>query len=387
MSARRLRIGVAGLGRAFTLMVPALTRHPRVKVVAATDPRPEACRRFEADFGGRTHASVEALCADPSVEAVYVATPHEHHADHAILAAKHGRHALVEKPMAISLDEATRMIDAARAAAVHLVVGPSHSFDEPIRRTRAIVESGDVGAVRMIAAANYTDFLYRPRRPAELDTAKGGGVVFSQAAHQVDIARLIAGDRGAFVRALTGAWDRGRATEGAYAALLGFDGGAYATLAYSGYAHFDSDEFCGSIGELGKPKAGAYGEARRSLARAASREAQTKAARGYGGAEYQPAADPAPWHEHFGLVIVSCERADLRPLPNGVMIYGDDAARLEAIAPPAVPRAGVIDELADAVLLDKPPRHDGAWGRATPEACLAILESARRNADVALHHQ
>ena len=45
----------------------------------------------------------------------------------------------------------------------------------------------------MITALNYTDFLYRPRRPEELDTAQGGGAVFNQAAHQVDIVRLLGG--------------------------------------------------------------------------------------------------------------------------------------------------------------------------------------------------
>ncbi len=47
----------------------------------------------------------------------------------------------------------------------------------------------------MINALNYTDFLYRPRRPEELDTAQGGGAMFSQAAHQVDIVRLLGGGR------------------------------------------------------------------------------------------------------------------------------------------------------------------------------------------------
>ena len=61
-----------------------------------------------------------------------------------------------------------------------------------LRRTRAIIDSGAFGAVRMIQAFYYTDFLYRPRRPEELDTTRGGGVVWSQAAHQVDIVRLLA---------------------------------------------------------------------------------------------------------------------------------------------------------------------------------------------------
>ena len=113
------------------------------------------------------------------------------HAEHAISAARHGKHVLVEKPMALTLDDCTQMIDAAARAGVQLVVGHSHSFDAPIRRTREIIASGTFGAVRMIQALYYTDFLYRPRRPEELDTTRGGGVVWSQAAHQVDIVRLL----------------------------------------------------------------------------------------------------------------------------------------------------------------------------------------------------
>ena len=66
----------------------------------------------------------------------------------------------------------------------------------------------------MINAINYTDYLYRPRRPEELDTAQGGGAVFNQAAHQVDIVRLIGGGQVASVRAASGAWDSARPTEG-----------------------------------------------------------------------------------------------------------------------------------------------------------------------------
>ena len=106
----------------------------------------------------------------------------------------------------------------------------------------------------MLHALNYTDFLYRPRRPEELDTAQGGGAVFNQAAHQVDIVRLLGGGRVKSVRAATGAWDATRPTEGAYSALLTFEGGAFASLTYDGYGHFDSDELMGWIGESGQQK-------------------------------------------------------------------------------------------------------------------------------------
>ena len=141
---------------------------------------------------------------------------------HAALAARHGKHLLIEKPIALTIDECAAIIDAARSAGVHIVVGHSHSFDAPVARLRELIESGEFGAVRMINAINYTDYLYRPRRPEELDTAQGGGAVFNQAAHQVDIVRLISGGQVTSVRAATGAWDRARPTEGAYAALLTF---------------------------------------------------------------------------------------------------------------------------------------------------------------------
>ena len=386
---RRLRLGIAGLGRAFTLMLPTLTAHPRLELVAAADPRPEARERFAKDYGARVYDNVSDLCTDPSVEAVYVATPHQHHAEHVIAAASRGKHVLVEKPMAIALDEASAMIAAAEKAGVHLVVGHSHSFDAPILRAREVIRAGTLGRVRMITAMNFTDFLYRPRRPEELDTGQGGGVIFSQAAHQVDIVRLLAGSRVTSVRAATGAWDTGRPTEGAYSSMLMFDDGTFASLSYSGYGHFDADEFCDWVGETGRAKdPAAYGTARRALAGAAGAAAETAAknARNYGGEGYaRGGAGETPWHEHFGLVVASCERGDVRPTPKGVMVYGNETRELIPLAKPAVPRAEVIDELCAAVFEGRAPLHDGWWGRATLEVCIAMLRSARERREIALH--
>jgi phthalate 4,5-cis-dihydrodiol dehydrogenase len=379
-----MRIGAAGLGRAFTLMLPTLAADARVKLVAAADPRAEARKRFSADFGGSAYAKVEELCADPAVDVVYVATPHQFHAEHARLAFKGGKHALVEKPMALTLDECRSMVDAARAAKRQLIVGHSHSFDAPIRRTRELIASGKYGRLRMITALNFTDFLYRPRRPEELDTARGGGTVYNQAAHHVDIVRLLGGGRLKSVRAQTGAWDPARPTEGAYSALLTFEDGAFATITYSGYARFDSDEFTGWIGEGGQRKdPAAYGAARKLLA---GDEMATKNARNYGGAQ-QPKAPTGLLHQHFGVLIASCERADLRPLPEGIMVYSDQEKHLEPLAQPAVQRADVIDELYAAVVDGKPPVHDGEWALATTEACLAILQSAKEQREIPLRNQ
>jgi phthalate 4,5-cis-dihydrodiol dehydrogenase len=377
----KLKIGVAGLGRAFSLMVPAFTLDPRVSLVAGADPRPAARAQFEAQFRAKAYDRIEELAAQAELDVVYIATPHQFHAAHACLAASFNKHILLEKPMALSLEECRAVIAAARASGVQLVVGHSHSFDAPILHARRLIADGGFGAVRMVSALNYTDFLYRPRRPEELDTASGGGVLFNQAAHQVDIVRLLAGARVQRVRAMTGAWDAARPTEGAYAALLAFDNGSFANLVYSGYAHFDSDELAGWVGEMGAQKdASSYGAARRALR---GDETRLKDERNFGGPAFKAPASPVA-HQHFGEVIVSCERADLRPVPWGVMIYGDHEQRLDALAPPQVARAEVIDELYAAVIDGRPPLHGGEWAMATLEVCLALLRSAGEQREIVL---
>ena len=374
-------------------MLPTFIADARVRLCAAADPRPEARARFARDFDAPAYATVEELCADPAVDVVYIASPHQMHAAHATTAAHHGKHVLVEKPMALSLADCTSMIDAAAAARVQLVVGHSHGFDAPIARTRALIDAGRFGQVRMIHAFYYTDFIYRPRRPEELDTARGGGVVWNQAAHQVDIVRLLAGGRTTGVRALTGNWDPTRNTEGAYSALLTFENGAFASLTYNGYGYFDSDEFCDWFGELGTRKdAGNHGAARRALAAApdAAAEAALKHSRNYGGPTYRDAATADPKtqaHQHFGTFFVSCQRGDLRPMPHGVMIYDAAGARLDPLPAPVVPRVEVIDEIERAIISGVPALHDGPWARATLEVCAALLESARTGCEVALQHQ
>jgi phthalate 4,5-cis-dihydrodiol dehydrogenase len=389
MGGPRLRLGVAGLGRAFALMAPTLGAHPRVTLVAAADPRAEARARFAAEFGGTVHATVDALCADPGIDAIYVATPHAFHAAHAIAAAHAGKHVLVEKPMALALADCDAMIDAARAAGVALIVGPSHSSDAPVRRARELIASGTCGPLRMITALTFTDFVYRPRHADELDAAQGGGAVRNQAAHQVDVVRYLAGGLARSVRAATGAWDAARRIDGAYAAFMTFDGGVAATLTYSGYAHFDSDELCGWVGEMGHAKDRArHVKTRAALSGPAAdppAEAALRSARMYGAPAAVGAAPIA--HPQFGLVIASCEGADLRPGPHGVTVYDDRGERLEPLPPPVLARADVVDELCDAADGTRAAVHTGEWGRATLEACLAILTSARENREIALERQ
>lgn len=393
MKVEPIRIGVIGLGRAFTLMLPTFQRDARVMLVAACDPLRAARDQFVDDFAGRTYADAYALCADAAVELVYIASPHQFHAQHVALAAAAGKHVLLEKPMAITLDDCTQMIERMQAAKRTLIVGHSHSFDGPVLQARALIDNGVIGPVRMIQALNYTDFLYRPRRPEELCTDDGGGVIHSQAAHQIDIVRVLGGGLVASVRAHVGRWDAARPTEGAYSALLDFVGGAFASVSYSGYGHFDSDEWMDDVSELGATKAlENYGAARKRQAAflSAAHETAAKVERNYGGSadtsRAMNAAEPAA-HQHFGPIIVCGERGDLRLTPKGVWLYSDTEKHFAALPAPAIPRVAVIDEMWATVRDGKAAAHDGAWARATTEVCLAMLTSATRGGDISLVHQ
>ena len=162
-----------------------------------------------------------------------------------------------------------------------------------------------------------------------------------------------------------------------------FSGGATASLAYSGYGRFDSDEFCGWIGETGAPKdplppRGSL----QTLRESATPEADRRRARAYGEAGVETSRGAPGVSEHFGLVIASCEHADLRITPEGVLVYGEGPPRLHRPEPSVHPRSTVVDEIWGAVVEGREPPHSGAWGMATLEACLAIRESSRLGREI-----
>src|SRR5437762_2566019 len=188
-----LRVGIAGLGAGGSGLVRALAGHPHGRLTAVADLRTVALERMRSELGAQTYDSVEALCASPNVDVVYVCTPNHLHAEHVITAAEHGKHVIVEKPMALTIDECEAMNAAAERNGVKLLCGHTHSFDPPVRAMRALVTSGELGPLRMINTWHFNEFMYRPRMPHELDAARGGNIVFNQGPHQVDIVRLIGG--------------------------------------------------------------------------------------------------------------------------------------------------------------------------------------------------
>jgi phthalate 4,5-cis-dihydrodiol dehydrogenase len=384
-------LGIAGLGVASTQILPSISSLPFVKISAASDLRTDALEKFRAAYGGKTFTSVAEMCASPDVDAVYVSTPNQLHAEHVITAAERGKHVIVEKPMALALEECEAMNAAAERNGVRLLCGHTHSFDPPIRKIREIVKSGELGRLRMLHSWNYNEFMYRPRMKHELAASRG--VVLNQGPHHVDVVRLIGGGLLRSVRAMTGVWDPARAHEGSYVCYLEFEDGTPATLVYSGYGFFDTAEMFGWVGEGGQPRDPETNvKVRRRLRaiRTAEEEEALKEQMRFGGrreGEYSHLWSGERRQPFFGLTIVSCDKGDIRQTADGLMIYGDDGKKEITLTAGNRGREAEIEELYQAVVNRRPVFHDGRWGQATLEVCLAMLQSAEERREVFLKHQ
>ncbi|MEO6163636.1 MAG: Gfo/Idh/MocA family oxidoreductase [Candidatus Binatia bacterium] len=386
-----LRLGMAGLGVASTQILPPIAKLPFIKITAAADMRADAVAKFRAQYQADGYTSVEELCASPNVDAVYIATPNALHAEHAITAAKHKKHIIVEKPMAMNLAECDAMNEAADKYGVKLLCGHTHSFDPPIRKIREIVKNGELGKLCMINTWNYNEFMYRPRMKHELAMTRG--VVLNQGPHHVDVVRLIGGGMVRSVRAMTGIWDKAREWEGSYTCYLEFADGTPATLVYSGYGFFDTAELFDWVGEGGQhrpPETNLSVRAKLREVRTAEEEEQLKEGMRFGGkreGEFSHVWSGERKQPFFGHTVVSCQKGDIRQTPDGLKIYGETEQREINLPAGSRGREAEVEELYDAVVKGRPVFHGGRWGAATLEVCLAMLDSAQQRKEIMLSHQ
>jgi predicted dehydrogenase len=393
---RTLNIGMIGIGVGGAEILPAMEAMETINLMAGADVVPETLTRFKSRYpGARTYDSAEALCRDPDVEAVWISSPNRFHTEHTILAANHGKHVVVEKPMAISLADAERMVEAADKNNVKLLAGHTRAFTLPIRAMRRVIQSGQYGKLRALNIWAYSDWMLRPRTADELDLAQGGGIPYRQGPHQVDTVRLLGGGLLRSVRAQVGQWFSERPIPGYYSAFMEFEDGTPATIVHNGYGYFLGAELVA----WGKDKQRYVAEERariRQELRAGTRQETTeKQALRIGGQQEREIFrrdEPEPWvPEDMGMAIASLDRADLRQSAHGIYIHSDngkaDVPVLAGREMGVSQRRAELEELYAAVVEGKPLWHTGRWGMATLEVCLAIMQSARERREIMLHHQ
>ena len=386
-------VGIVGLGAGAMNMLPELHANPHVKIVAAADPRPQAIDRFKREFGGETYADAVDLCASPNVDVVYVMTPDNMHAAHAIAAAENGKQILLDKPMGLSLPECDDVINAIEKSGVRCIVGHTQSLDPPNLKMAEIVNSGRLGKPVMIHTLFYSDWIYRPRAREELMQDHGGSIVRRQGPIQVDIMRMMGGGRVRSVRGSTSIVDPNRPIDGSYTAFLDFEGGHVGTMTYDGYGHFNSAELTYGYTLQGFPSDPAlHVNSRKRIKELGGieKEEAIKEASRYGGSSnrsIEQKVSPDRRQAFFGFTLVSCEHGDIRQTPTGVVIHGDDGdEHIDVNGGEGYNRRYgevEVDEMHAAMVEDRPVRiHDHYWGKATLEVVLGILQSSEERREV-----
>jgi len=368
------------MGNAGYAVVRNVANVAGVVLAGVADTRGESLEPFRDKRDVRLFDRVEEMCASNEIDAVWIATPNEFHAQHTITAANQGKHVILEKPMAVSLEECDRMIAAAEKNRIKLLMHSKVS-EPPVVKMREVVASGRLGRVIQISTWNYKGWLDSARLPSELDTTKGGGVLYRQGPHQIDIVRCIGGGMVKSVRGSVGRWNPDFDTEGNFTVLLEFEDGTPATLVFNGYGYFDITELTWDIGEGGgkvteryKKKERPKGPVDPAVRYAMPLRAET---RKRDGNRKQP---------FYGLTLVSCERGDIRQSPDGLYLYTEEGKQ-EILCESYLDRGQELVKLREAVGRGTPVFPDGRWGRASLEVALAVLQSARERREIQLRCQ
>ena len=154
---------------------------------------PARASRFANDLRGvGSFGSYESAVADDKIRGVYICTPHHLHLEHARLAAQAGKHILLEKPLARTTEEALAITEVATHADIALMVAENYRFMPPVIAAKEMVESRELGALRLIQLQE--DFPFQPsewRNNAELN---GGGVLIDGGIHKASLLAYLAGN-------------------------------------------------------------------------------------------------------------------------------------------------------------------------------------------------
>ena len=226
--AKPVRLAVAGYGLVGRRHVEAISKTDAANVACVIEPDESARQEAEAT-GFQVFDSLESFVREALADGIILATPSPMHVDQGLACVARGLPVLVEKPIATRAADADKLVNAAEAAGVPLLVGHHRRHNRLIGRAKALIDEGQVGTIRAVQA---TCWFYKP--DAYFDAAPwrkdaGAGPVSVNLVHDVDVLRYLCGEVTS-VRAVARPSARGHANEDVASALLEFESGAVGTI-------------------------------------------------------------------------------------------------------------------------------------------------------------
>jgi predicted dehydrogenase len=228
-TARQVRIGIIGAGIAGERHAEAFAAHPGAALTAVAEPQPERGRAVARRVGAAYYADYRDMLAGP-VDAVVVAVPHALHRACVVDAAAAGRHILLEKPIATTIDDAHAILDAVERAGVRLMMGYVHRFRPETMAARALIAEGRLGrpatALDRFMSGGMAD------TPGWVwnRTDAGGGVIMYGGVHAIDRLRWLLDDEVVEAYARLASYSNPVDVEDGVGAVLTFAAGATAVL-------------------------------------------------------------------------------------------------------------------------------------------------------------
>jgi predicted dehydrogenase len=200
-----IRLGVVGAGAIAQRNATEAARSGAAKITGVLDVNVKVARAMAGSLGAPVFASYGEMLDSPDVDAVLLSTPHHIHKSMTIQAAHAGKHVLVEKPMATTLEDADEMIAACRRAGVAMSVNYSFRYLPRIQKARQLVEEGALGDITgiQIVSHQFKDPGYwmgaRSNSPDDWRASRekaGGGFLIMNVCHTIDYLYYITGLRG-----------------------------------------------------------------------------------------------------------------------------------------------------------------------------------------------
>ena len=324
---KTLAWGLLGTARINRALIPPLRASARNRLLAVASRNPDTASAYAREWGiERAHGSYEALLADPDIDVVYLPLPNGLHAEWAIRAARAGKHVLCEKPLAITVDEVDAIAAAARESGVTVAEAFMYRHHPQTARVRELVAAGALGRMRLVRGT-FSFSLTRPQ-DVRLHPALGGGALWDVGCYPLSFARCVLGQEPLEVM---GAQHEGQTgVDLTFAAQLRFPDDVLVQFDCSFEAPFRTVmEVVGETASLVitqpfKPGAGAQ------------------------------------------LLLNRGDKSETIDVPEADLYLGE------------------VEDLADAVLLGKPPRVSLGDSRGNVAATVALLRSARENRPIRL---
>jgi predicted dehydrogenase len=340
----KLKVGIVGSGSWATRYGESFKEKNSelVELVAVGGGR--RADRYAQNFGLRAEESAEALCAARDIDIVVVACPHGLHDKYAVLAAQNKKHVLVEKPMALSVAACDRMIQAARANGVKLMVAHSRRYFPLVRKAKEILDSGALGKIIFLRQTFCHDARSFGGDGVSWrgDPSLSMGFFIGYGCHQLDMTLWLVGSKVTTVSAQFGHYWEKEPIEKTGTMFMRFENGVYSSLL----------EFCSMPAGL---------------------------------------KDWPPFPGMHEVNEIVCERGlmELRPYSKLMVRKSDGWETVQELPPrEADPLRQFlrqeVEDLARSALSNTEPPIPGEAGRHTVQVCLAAYESSQKGREIAL---